>query len=77
MGNLIMRFYSTSTPPIIGSHRVIIKFLFLPKKLNNEKRWLEFSIIKQRYVKWQKNYMKAGEVVVKDVQEWVDVGWGE
>lgn len=71
-----MRFYS-STPPIIGSHRNVIKFLFIPKKFNNDKRWLEFSVIKQRYVKWQKNFMKNGVVSVKDIVEWVDVDWGE
>ena len=32
-----------------GDTRVIKKFLFLPKTLNDETRWLEISRIKQQF----------------------------
>ena len=32
------------------SKRVIKRFLFLPKLINNEKRWLEFAKIEQKLI---------------------------
>lgn len=44
---------------VFGDMRVIKRFLVLPKKINNEIRWLETAYIKQGYSGY----------------EWVDCDW--
>ena len=36
--------------PKVGEYRFVRKFLFLPVKIQEEIRWLEFARIEQRYI---------------------------
>ena len=60
----------------VGDTRIIKKFLFVPKCINNEYRWLEFANIKQvfqKQINWKYydgiGYYEYGEYV------WVDKEW--
>jgi len=35
--------------PKVGDERLLHKFLFFPREINDEIRWLEWVIIEQRY----------------------------
>lgn len=37
------------TPPIVGDVRYVVKFLWLPLRLENEVRWLELAHIRYVY----------------------------
>lgn len=52
--------------------RVVVRFLLLPKKLNNEWRWLGFECIAQEFQRYrvQRPGMRAMDVV-----GWRDVAW--
>lgn len=50
--------------PVIGDERVVSEFLFFPKTLDKETRWLEFAEIRQMY--WGRPWTKGS---------WEDVGW--
>jgi hypothetical protein len=68
-----MRYKITPKPrPKIGDRRSICKFLFFPKLLDDEWRWLEFADIVQEYGK-----MMVCHVEMKPYHtlEWYDVGW--
>lgn len=54
--------------PKRGDERVIEKFLFFPRTIGTEKRWLEFAKIRQRYD-------SAG--IAKTEKVWKDVAWVE
>jgi len=61
--------WKAKLPEILGQSRIIKRFLFLPKCINYEWRWLEIASIKQMYmtdnklehiwvdVCWQDNFM--------------------
>lgn len=51
------------TPPEDGDERVIRCFLFLPKVVDDEWRWLEFADIRQRFYVWMES------------SGWEDVSW--
>jgi hypothetical protein len=36
--------------PIIGSTRVVRKFLYTPKKLKHQTKWFQYALIKQQYM---------------------------
>lgn len=40
-----MRWYSAE----VGDTRIVYRFLFFPRKINNQTRWLESAYIRQRY----------------------------
>lgn len=42
--------WTRKTPPKEGEIRIISKFLFLPRTIKDEKRWLERVYIKQKFV---------------------------
>lgn len=42
--------WTKSVPPKIGDTRIIKKFLFLPKRIGVDIRWLEFAYVFQQYV---------------------------
>jgi hypothetical protein len=50
--------------PTIGDTRIIKRFLFLPRCIEGEVRWLEFVKIKQMY---KINYM--------DADSWYDIAF--
>ena len=48
--------------PLNGEERIVEKFLWIPTRIGRDVRWLEFTIIKQKYnriewnnVKWLKD----------------------
>lgn len=55
----------------VGCYRKVIKFLFLPKKLKDEWRWLEFACIRQRYGV-SGRYSGVGSKITR---VWFDVSW--
>lgn len=55
-------------PHRYGDERIVKKFLWLPKTIGNERRWLEFSKIKQMF----EFYMQFGFCTCK---EWTDLYW--
>ena len=40
----------------IGDYRVIKKFTVIPLQIYDEKYWLQFVYIKQKYVAWQSGF---------------------
>lgn len=54
----------------IGTKREIQKFLFLPKIINNEFRWLEKAIYEQKFI--QSDY---GDAALGLVDRWVNTKW--
>jgi len=50
---------------IVDEKRVIKRFLFIPRTVDNEKRWLEFAIIEQICV------LNKGKWYWKDI-EWIN-----
>lgn len=55
----------------IGEIREVEKYLFFPKKINNELRWLEKAIYKQIYT--ESTYSKEG--IEKHFNHWLDLEW--
>ena len=70
-----MRFYFDTIKPMVGSERTVIKFLFWPRKFNNELRWLEFSLLRQRYVIKMVHMPDCPNEY--DIGEWKTTGWGD
>lgn len=56
--------------PEIGDVRVDRRFLWLPLKLGDETRWLEFAAIYQRY----EETMELAQYGL-ECEDWVDVRW--
>lgn len=57
--------------PMVGDIRNRCTFLFLPKELGGQTRWLELAAIRQEWkpvIKW------SGWDTYRDC-EWVDVAW--
>lgn len=53
--------------PKEGDKRIIVKFLLLPKKINGESRWLEFTSFEQ---------IRVSIWIVNDyVNVWIDSKW--
>ena len=52
----------------IGDERIITKFLFIPKRINNEIRWFERVNIKQRVC----TFTAADEFGIMTVYGWRD-----
>lgn len=63
-----------ATKPEMGSRRVVRRFLFLPKVLRGEGRWLEFVYIDQIWTSYEEatNYG-----FFKTRYGWRDLGWAE
>ena len=60
--------------PILGDIRIVKKFLWLPKTIQGETRWLEYTSIVQRrdWVTAMKGYvLRYSESKI----DWVDVEW--
>lgn len=71
-----MRYKFKTKPPIVaGSRRVKTRFLFLPKTINRETRWLERATWREEVMKvmdhtntsWRVSYTLAWRAV-----EWID-----
>ncbi len=67
-----MRF-SSNPDPELGDTRTIIKFLLLPRKLNNEWRWLELAEIKQECKEF--GYMVHETSVYATYLDWENISW--
>lgn len=65
-------FLKEKQEPNIGDTRLIKKFLFFPKNLNNEIRWLETAIILQIY---KKCWTAGPEMDPYKTHKWVCVSW--
>lgn len=57
--------------PKQGEVREVKRFLFIPKRIGNEVRWLEFVVIKQSYVSFMTAYDLGGVVEFG----WKDMAW--
>jgi len=57
-------------PHQYGDIRTIKKFLWLPKTIHNERRWLEFAKIKQQF----NFYM---DFLYLTCEEWTDLCWDD
>jgi len=53
---------------LVGTTRIIRKFLYFPKEMDGEKRWLEIVYIEQRRCR-DRNYLN------KTKNWWDDVRW--
>jgi hypothetical protein len=53
--------------PVVGSTRTITKFLILPKKIGDKRKWMQSTRILQRYVPRR----QAGKITFK----WVNVSF--
>ena len=65
-----MRFYKKAKP-VRGTFRVKKRFLFLPKTIENETRWLEWGV-------WGEEYAQVrdwGIVVPYLFDKWVVTSW--
>jgi hypothetical protein len=59
----------SSKRPKIGDKRTVKKFLFLPKTIKEETRWLEWAIIEQQYLD------SSGDIFVNNCPVWIDINW--
>lgn len=67
-----MRWQTTpDKEPKVGDERIVTKFLWLPLKINDSVRWLEFANVCQRLVEWREADM-AGYYTWT---EWIDIAW--
>ncbi len=57
--------------PKPGDTRVVKKFLWLPRTINGETRWLEWGRVGQEL----KKVMRADFYALYYAHEWVDVRW--
>jgi hypothetical protein len=55
--------------PRVGEKRIIKKFLFLPKTIKGETRWLEWVTIEQQYLD------SPGDIIIIDCPVWIDIDW--
>lgn len=62
-------------PPVLGSIKTVYKFLWWPKTIDNETRWLEYSV-------WTEQYQNKKIYIGLDydlhehiVQEWIPIKW--
>lgn len=55
----------------VGDSRIVTKFLFFPKKINREWRWLERASILQRCVE----QMNSGSMDYGYHKTWRDIQW--
>lgn len=62
--------WKKEAPPKHGDIRVIRRFLFLPRTINNERRWLEFAHIYQRWDDGQWCWIPAMPI-------WIDFQWAD
>ncbi|UUV47066.1 hypothetical protein [Bacillus phage vB_BanS-Thrax5] len=65
-----MRIIPKSERLVLGDIRVIKRFLFLPRRIRGEIRWLEVAHIKQQVIKkytWGLSKEKG----------WIDIGWAD
>lgn len=56
----------------IGDIRVVTKFLWRPKTLNGERRWLGYERIVQEQTRWRDYIPEVGDVTVRG---WRDMAW--
>ena len=54
-----------------GEERVIRKFLFFPKSLGEEMRWMEFALIKQVFI------YECAVLTRSSIWYWDDVKWAD
>ena len=59
--------------PQVGQFRVVVRYLWLPKRLDGEWRWLGFECIAQQF---QRYWSHPPEMPSMQVVGWRDVGWG-
>lgn len=60
--------YLIKSKPLNGSKRVKTRFLFWPKTINKELRWLEKASWAQKYEVWEDfNYIQSNK--------WIDQRW--
>jgi|SaaInlV_165m_DNA_1040744.scaffolds.fasta_scaffold27038_5 hypothetical protein len=64
-----MRWNNKFVNPNEGDQRVIKKFLFFPKNIDGQTRWLEWARILQRYC----HFESSG----RESRYWVSIKWGE
>jgi hypothetical protein len=65
-----MRFDRPATP-IEGDERTIHGFLFLPRHIAGQVRWLEFATIRQRMAR----LMVDDEYGPEEILDWIDIAW--
>lgn len=63
-----MRFGDIYNDSLIGTQRVIQKFLWLPLTIDNQTRWFETARIKQTYTNAKEEYSETGYI-------WKDTAW--
>jgi hypothetical protein len=62
-------------PPEIGDKRIISKFLFVPKEINDVSRWLKRAKIVQEYQVVNECHIEGKELEKTINNEWVDIDW--
>ena len=65
-----MRFNRKAIPGTLHSKRIVTKFLFWPKIITNEIRWLEFASWTERLESYT-TFINAPSVW----KEWIPVNW--
>ena len=63
--------FKTKCEPNVGDRKVVKKFLWLPKCLNGEMRWLELCEIVYEYTVTQ--YLVDGEII--HYSRWLPIRW--
>lgn len=66
----------TKPTPREGDRRVVQKFLFLPKCLDGEWRWLERAKIVQRYIDHEA-MVSGWHYYGTNIGGWTDCGWSD
>jgi hypothetical protein len=61
--------------PNVGDRKVVKKFLWMPKCLNGEIRWLELCEIVYEYTKLTQCLLECGSV--NHYKRWLPVGWAK
>ena len=61
--------------PDVGETRHVRRFLWLPKKLQAETRWLEFAVWSQEYTYTRYHDVGGHRVWLHSSLKWVDRGW--
>lgn len=63
--------------PKLGSKRTVSKFLWIPREIDGETRWLERARIDQEFKRQSKPVKVDGHEILVDYIDWFNVAWND
>lgn len=67
--------WNATREPVVGDHRTVKRFLFLPLSLRGESRWLGIERVRQEWVAYRIPLKRACGSFTS--YKWVNVEWAE